>query len=207
MQDDWGDCTAARQILHCRWRGAIVVRILLLKQNIVFCLIFNGVNYCCDVCDFENAFVQVESFPCGPKKIEILRGKLDEWLMKVGGGSVGAAVAAPSDAGAGAGGSGTNAAVTESAGGAAVGSPSSTTVKADPTAAAAAATAAASPSDLPPLNGDFLKQAAPALFGHVSEEQAKDLVAGAVVTTWSQGDVITEQVGGASCATCSSIFK
>jgi len=153
------------------------------------------VNYCCDVCDFENAFVQVESFPCGPKKIEILRGKLDEWLMKVGGGSVGAAVAAPSDAGAGAGGSGTNAAVTESAGGAAVGSPSSTTVKADPTAAAAAATAAASPSDLPPLNGDFLKQAAPALFGHVSEEQAKDLVAGAVVTTWSQGDVITEQVG------------
>jgi len=168
--------------------------------NIAFTHLFSNVGEC-----GHTFLTQVESFPCGPKKIEILRGKLDEWLMKVGGGTVEAAVAAPSDAAAAAsGGGGTLSAATEVAGAAAGdGAVSPTTAAAaavggDPTAAAAVAAASTS-EQLPPLNGDFLQQAAPALFGHVSEEQAKALVAGAVVTTWAQGDVITEQVNARVC--------
>ena len=102
---------------------------------------------------------EVESFPCGPKKVELLRGKLDEWSVKLGG-----AEAAP---------------VTVSTAAAVAEAVASST----PEERAAPAPDEVSPStpeehdplapmvnpktglvDLRRLNGRFLKAAAPALF-------------------------------------------
>jgi len=126
---------------------------------------------------------EVESFPCGPKKVELLRGKLDEWSLKQGFAetAVAEAPAAPE----------------------APAEPKAPEASAPDVADGAEAPAGRSSAlpkvgggvitDMRRLNGKWLKAVAPALFAQLPDPKANELVMSAVVNSYEDGDLITEQ--------------
>jgi len=126
---------------------------------------------------------EVESFACGPKKVEILKGKLDEWNVKLGGSN---AVAEPTSVVA----PGMDAEGGEAP--ATVAMSNAATLDADVTGTAKAVTEKSTFTDMRRLNGNFLKTVAPELFGQLTMDKLNKLISGAVVTSYREGELITE---------------
>lgn len=134
---------------------------------------------------------EVESFACGPKKVELLRSKLDDWKTRVN-----VAAAAVADTATAAAGDGSHAVRPGSPGprgSAGQGPAASTTMETEEAAEVAAAAAAAAAVSVATVEPSSLRTMCRPLFGNLTDAQAESLIERAVKATYSEGQLIVEQ--------------